>query len=55
LEAESFLVENDPNADPGPANARLVEAQRQLLSACTDFFGPQPWPFAIQPSPSASS
>ncbi|TDB80456.1 hypothetical protein [Micromonospora sp. KC721] len=55
LEAERFLVENDPKADPGPANARLVEAQRRLLSACTDLFGPQPWPFAIRPSSSATS
>ncbi|MBM0256318.1 hypothetical protein [Micromonospora sp. 4G55] len=55
LKAEELLVKNDPNVDPGPTNARLAEAQRQLLSACTDLFGPQPWPFAKQPSPRATS
>lgn len=44
-EAGDLFVEDDPKVDPGPTNARVAEAQRQLLSACTDLFGPQPWKF----------
>ncbi|MFI2714272.1 hypothetical protein ACH495_29555 [Micromonospora sp. NPDC018662] len=52
---EELLVKNAPEADRVPATARLVEAQQKLLSACTDLFGPQPWPFDNQPSPRATS
>ncbi|MER5335014.1 hypothetical protein [Micromonospora sp. NPDC002717] len=55
LKADELFVKNDPNVDRGPTNARLAEAQRQLLSACTDFFGPQPWPFVKQASPRVTS
>ncbi|GAB3062716.1 hypothetical protein [Micromonospora schwarzwaldensis] len=45
VEAEKLWVKNDLKVDRGPAAARLAEAQQKLLSACTDLFGPQPWPF----------
>ncbi|MFF4893533.1 hypothetical protein [Micromonospora chersina] len=53
-EAGDLFVKNDPGVDLGPTNARMAEAQRGLLSACTDLFGAQPWPFAEKP-PKATS
>ncbi|MER5607393.1 hypothetical protein ABT059_15220 [Micromonospora tulbaghiae] len=52
-ESGDMFIRNDPNEDTGPVDARMAEAQRGLLTACTALFGPQPWPFA--PSPTASS
>ncbi|AYF28045.1 hypothetical protein CSH63_11425 [Micromonospora tulbaghiae] len=52
-ESGDMFIRNDPNEDTGPVDARMAEAQRALLTACTALFGPQPWPFA--PSPTASS
>ncbi|MEU7574583.1 hypothetical protein [Micromonospora sp. NPDC049240] len=54
MEAERLWVKNDPTVDRGPADARVAEAQQKLLSACTDLFGPQPWPFDKRPSPTAT-
>jgi len=50
-ESGDMFVRNDPNEDTGPVDARMAEAQRGLLSACTALFGPQPWPFAPSPTP----
>ncbi|MER7419119.1 hypothetical protein ABT346_20445 [Micromonospora peucetia] len=50
-ESGDLFVKNDPSVDPGPTNARMAEAQRRLLTACTELFGAQPWPFAKEPSP----
>ncbi|MFJ8828558.1 hypothetical protein [Micromonospora aurantiaca] len=52
-ESGDMFVRNDPNADTGPVDARMAEAQRGLLTACTELFGPQPWPFAPSPTPSS--
>ncbi|MET8194469.1 hypothetical protein ABZU22_11675 [Micromonospora sp. NPDC005222] len=52
-ESGDMFVRNDPNEDTGPVDARMAEAQRGLLTACTALFGPQPWPFA--PSPTATN
>lgn len=46
--------------DPDPAEMRqpmerVGEAQRELLSACIDLFGPQPWAFTAPPTPEASN
>ncbi|MEV1329874.1 hypothetical protein AB0J20_09890 [Micromonospora costi] len=40
------LSVHHPDSDPGPTNLRLAQAQRDLLSACTDLLGPPPWQFA---------
>ncbi|SCG72764.1 hypothetical protein GA0070213_112257 [Micromonospora humi] len=51
---EELLVK-DPDADRGPATARLVDAQQKLLTACDGLFGPRPWPFDGSPSPTATN
>ncbi|MEH1099208.1 hypothetical protein [Micromonospora sp. CPCC 205561] len=53
-EAGDLFVKNDRSVDLGPTNARMAEAQRGLLAACTELFGAQPWPFAKTPSPKAT-
>ncbi|MFI7217953.1 hypothetical protein [Micromonospora maritima] len=52
-EAGDLWVKNDPGVDLGPVNARMAEAQRGLLSACTALFGAQPWSFDKRPSPTS--
>ncbi|MGA4683108.1 hypothetical protein [Micromonospora sp. AB353] len=52
-ESGDMFIRNDPNADTGPVDARMAEAQRGLLTTCTELFGPQPWPFAPSPTPSS--
>ncbi|MGK5440489.1 hypothetical protein ACSNN7_01465 [Micromonospora sp. URMC 105] len=54
-DAGDLFVKNDPSVDPGPTNARMAEAQRGLLTACTELFGAQPWPFAKKPSPKTTT
>lgn len=52
-ESGDMFVRNNPNEDTAPVDARMVEAQRGLLTKCTELFGPQPWPFAPSPTPSS--
>ncbi|MFI5836226.1 hypothetical protein ACIA5A_21380 [Micromonospora sp. NPDC051300] len=54
MAVEELLVKDAPDVDRGPATTRLVDAQLELLSACNDLFGPQPWPFDRSPAPTAT-
>jgi hypothetical protein len=52
---DMLVHEKASAAEMAPVRQELGVAQQDLLAACTDRFGPQPWAFRSGPEPAASN